>query len=164
MHIHLTVKDWIAKHEGNFRNKHQPGTTLSAHIWELKDRGADSKRSVIFGFCRQKASKLLGNTQSMRRWTHSLAVLQWTGGDHLLYSWCSSFFFTLSLSDADCFSTWLEFILPDDFGRRRVCEAWWHHWKADIRGGENAQWLAFILLQCHLEPKHTYKKTPYTNA
>ena len=78
--------------------------------------------------------------------------------DHLLFSWCSSFFFTLSPSHADCFSTWLEFILPDDFGRRRVCEAWWHHWKADIRGGETAQWLVFILLQCHLEPKHTYKK------
>ena len=31
-------------------------------------------------------------------------------------------------------------------------------------GRPAAQWLVFILLQCHLEPKHTYKKTPYTNA
>ena len=37
--------------------------------------------------------------------------LQWTGGDHLLFSWCSCF----PLSNADCFSAWLEFILPNDF-------------------------------------------------
>ena len=37
------------------------------------------------------------------------------------------FFFTLSLSDAHCFTTWLQFILPDDFGpqgpHETVCSA-----------------------------------------
>ena len=33
------IRDRIAKHEGNCRNRHQPGTRLSSHIWQLKDQG-----------------------------------------------------------------------------------------------------------------------------
>ena len=33
------IRDRIAKHEGNCRNRHQPSTRLSSHIWQLKDQG-----------------------------------------------------------------------------------------------------------------------------
>ena len=33
------VRDRNAKHEGNCRHRHQPGTRLSSHIWHLKDQG-----------------------------------------------------------------------------------------------------------------------------
>ena len=35
-----TLRDRIAKHEGNFRHRHQPGTRLSDHVWKLKDKGS----------------------------------------------------------------------------------------------------------------------------
>ena len=34
-----TIRDRIAKHHGNFRHRHQPGTRLSDHVWKLKDQG-----------------------------------------------------------------------------------------------------------------------------
>ena len=34
-----TAKKRITGHNGNFNNREQKGTTLSAHIWELKDKG-----------------------------------------------------------------------------------------------------------------------------
>ena len=34
-----TMRDRIAKHEGNCRHRHQPGTRLSSHVWQLKDKG-----------------------------------------------------------------------------------------------------------------------------
>ena len=34
-----TMRDRIAKHEGNCRHRHQPGTRLSSHVWQLKDQG-----------------------------------------------------------------------------------------------------------------------------
>ena len=35
-----TVRDRIARHEGNFRHRHQPGTRLSDYVWKLKDKGS----------------------------------------------------------------------------------------------------------------------------
>ena len=35
-----TMRDRIGKHESNCRHKDQPGTRLSTHVWQLKDRGA----------------------------------------------------------------------------------------------------------------------------
>ena len=35
-----TMRDRIAKHEGNCRHRHQPGTRLSSHVWKLKDQGS----------------------------------------------------------------------------------------------------------------------------
>ena len=35
-----TIRDRIARHEGNFRHRHQPGTRLSDHVWKLKDKGS----------------------------------------------------------------------------------------------------------------------------
>ena len=35
-----TIRDRISKHESNCRNRDEPGTRLSAHVWKLKDRGA----------------------------------------------------------------------------------------------------------------------------
>ena len=35
-----TIRDRIAKHEGNFRHRHQPGTRLSDHVWKLQDKGS----------------------------------------------------------------------------------------------------------------------------
>ena len=93
-------------------------------------------------------------------------------------------FFTLSLSDAHCFTTWLQFILPDDFGpqgpHETVCSAinseihifmyfqllegaeFVKHGiiekQISEEGRPTAQWLVFILLQWHFEPKHRYKK------
>ena len=34
------MRDRIAKHEGNCRHRHQPGTRLSSHVWKLKDQGS----------------------------------------------------------------------------------------------------------------------------
>ena len=34
------IRDRIARHEGNFRHRHQPGTRLSDHVWKLKDKGS----------------------------------------------------------------------------------------------------------------------------
>ena len=34
-----TMRDRIGKHESNCRNKHQPGTRLSSHVWRLKEQG-----------------------------------------------------------------------------------------------------------------------------
>ena len=33
-----TMRDRISKHESNGRHRDQPGTRLSAHVWELKDK------------------------------------------------------------------------------------------------------------------------------
>ena len=38
-----TAKKRITGHNGNINNKEQKGTTLSAHIWELKDKGIPHK-------------------------------------------------------------------------------------------------------------------------
>ena len=35
-----TMRDRIAKHEGNCRHRDQPGTRLSSHVWKLKDQGS----------------------------------------------------------------------------------------------------------------------------
>ena len=35
-----TIRERIAKHEGNCRHRHQPGTRLSSHVWKLKDQGS----------------------------------------------------------------------------------------------------------------------------
>ena len=35
-----TMRDRIAKHEGNCRHRDQPGTRLSSHVWKLKDEGS----------------------------------------------------------------------------------------------------------------------------
>ena len=34
-----TIRDRISKHEGDCRKRDQPGTRLSAHVWEVKDKG-----------------------------------------------------------------------------------------------------------------------------
>ena len=34
------VRDRIARHEGNFRHRHQPGTRLSDYGWKLKAQGS----------------------------------------------------------------------------------------------------------------------------
>ena len=34
-----TMRDRISGHEGNCRHRHQPGTRLSSHVWQLKDKG-----------------------------------------------------------------------------------------------------------------------------
>ena len=34
-----TIRDRIRKHEGDCRKRDQPGTRLSAHVWEVKDKG-----------------------------------------------------------------------------------------------------------------------------
>ena len=33
-----TIRDRIARHEGNFRHRHQPGTRISDHVWKLKGK------------------------------------------------------------------------------------------------------------------------------
>ena len=38
-----TAKKRITGHNGNINNKEQKGTTLSAHIWELKNKGIPYK-------------------------------------------------------------------------------------------------------------------------
>ena len=38
-----TAKKRITGHNGNINNKEQKGTTLSAHVWELKDKGIPYK-------------------------------------------------------------------------------------------------------------------------
>ena len=34
-----TIRDRISRHEGDCRQRDRPGTRLSAHVWELKDKG-----------------------------------------------------------------------------------------------------------------------------